>query len=73
LRRSGLEGSLATLAAVGPPAVLRRGYALVTVESGEVVRSVGQLTSGQRINVRVADGHLQAEVHDIQPEDEDDE
>lgn len=72
LRRSALEGSMATLAAVGPPAVLRRGYALVTVESGEVVRSVGQVTSGQRINVRVADGRLQAEVDDIHPEGEDD-
>lgn len=72
LRRSALEGSMATLAAVGPPAVLRRGYALVTVESGEVVRSVGQVTRGQRINVRVADGRLQAEVDDIHPEDEDD-
>ncbi len=70
LRRSGLKGLRATLRAVGPPAVLARGYAVVSDESGEVVRSVAQVEPGQAIDVRVSDGRLGASVEEVFPREE---
>lgn len=44
---------------------LRRGFAIVTsVDTGVVVRSVSQLTSGDRLAIRLADGTVQVEVSD---------
>ncbi len=52
-----------TLSAVGPPAVLNRGYALVTRQAdGALVRSAAQVTAGDRVGVRVADGRFGARV-----------
>lgn len=65
LRRSKLDGLRATLGAVGPPAVLARGYAVVTDEAGEVVRGADMVKVGERIDVRLADGRLGASVEEI--------
>lgn len=46
----------ARLRALSPLAVLHRGYALVLNEQGKVVRSADQLTSGQRVTARLAQG-----------------
>lgn len=63
LRRTGISGLTQTLAAVGPPAVLARGYAVVThATDGSVVRRTDQVGSGDRIDVRVSDGSFAAEV-----------
>lgn len=70
LRRSGLRGLRGTLRAVGPPAVLARGYAVVSDESGEVVRSVVQVEPGQTVDVRLSDGRLGASVEEVLPQDE---
>jgi exodeoxyribonuclease VII large subunit len=63
LRRAAIEGVVQTLYAVGPSSVLARGYAIVTrVDDGDVVRSVGQVTSGDLMDVRVSDGSFGAQV-----------
>ena len=63
LRRSGVAGMSQTLFAVGPPAVLERGYAVVTRTSdGKVVRQVDQVSSGDRLRIRVSDGIFPAQV-----------
>ncbi|HLC05195.1 MAG TPA: exodeoxyribonuclease VII large subunit [Anaerolineales bacterium] len=63
LRRAGLGGLTQTLAAVGPPAVLARGYAVVTLATdGTVVRRVDQVSPGDLIDARVSDGSFTAEV-----------
>ncbi len=68
LRRQALEGLRATLVAVGPPAVLARGYAVVRrAEDGAVVRSVGQVARGDPLEVQVADGAFGAEVTETSP------
>lgn len=68
LRRAGIGGLTQTLAAVGPPAVLARGYAVVTKASdGIVVRRVNQVSSGDLIDVRVGDGSFAAEVGSSKP------
>jgi exodeoxyribonuclease VII large subunit len=53
----------ATLEAVGPPSVLRRGYALVTRDAdGSLVRSPSQVSDHDRIRIRVDEGSFGAEV-----------
>ncbi len=52
----------AGLAAVSPMATLKRGYALVRREDGQLVRSVGQVKTGDIIEVQVSDGEFGAEV-----------
>jgi exonuclease VII large subunit len=42
---------------------LRRGYAIVRTESG-VVTAAGAVASGDRIDVRVADGSFRARVEE---------
>jgi exodeoxyribonuclease VII large subunit len=54
-----------TLRAVGPNAVLARGYAVVTLaENGQLVRSITQVSSGDPLQIQVQDGTFNAETRD---------
>ena len=50
------------LETLGPTATLKRGYAIVTDESGKVVRSTQHIEQGDTIAVALDDGHLRARV-----------
>ena len=64
-----LDGRLRSL---DPLAVLGRGYAVVSDAAGKIVRSVGQVQPGDGIDVRLADGSLDATVNRrVQPADND--
>lgn len=54
-----------SLQLVSPLATLERGYAIVTDSQHKVVHSVQPVTSGQTLNVRLADGNLQTQVLSI--------
>jgi len=54
------------LAALHPMAVLQRGYAVVTRPDGDVIRKVGQVQPGDRLNIQVSDGQFGARA--ISPE-----
>lgn len=56
----------AKLDAMSPLKVLSRGYAMTQNESREVVRSVKQVSAGERVNVRLSDGCLLATVTHIE-------
>jgi exodeoxyribonuclease VII large subunit len=61
LRRSGLVGLQAQLAGLSPQTTLERGYAIVRHEdTGETVRSVGQVRDGDPLAIRVQDGEFGA-------------
>jgi exodeoxyribonuclease VII large subunit len=61
LRRAAVGGLAQTLRAVGPAAVLERGYAVVRLkDGGQVVRSRLQAQPGTTLEVRVADGTFPA-------------
>jgi exodeoxyribonuclease VII large subunit len=63
LKLAGVARLKATLEAVGPPAVLARGYALVTRQpDAALVRSAADVVPGDSIWVRVQDGSFGAEV-----------
>jgi exodeoxyribonuclease VII large subunit len=63
LRTETVRGLAQTLRAVGPPAVLARGYAVVRLAAtGAVIRSVDQVTPGDALAIRVQDGEFPAAV-----------
>ncbi len=47
---------------LSPLAVLGRGYAIARSESGDVVKSVSSVSSGDRLQVQVSDGFIDAKV-----------
>jgi exodeoxyribonuclease VII large subunit len=64
LRKAAVEGLTQTLRAVGPSAILARGFALVhRTEDGVLVRSVDQVERGDELNIRVRDGEIRAKVN----------
>jgi exodeoxyribonuclease VII large subunit len=62
LQRTRLASLEQGLAVLNPQAVLRRGYAIVTLATGKVVRSVEQVQTGDRLRVRLADGQFGVQV-----------
>ena len=55
---------LARVRALSPLATLRRGYAVLQTEAGQVVTSAAEVAVGDRVEARLADGRLHATVDD---------
>ncbi len=66
LRRVRQETLTAHLAALNPLAVLQRGYAIVRAADGTVIRRAAQLSAGQQIQLRLADGQADATISSIE-------
>jgi exodeoxyribonuclease VII large subunit len=63
-QRQQLAGQQLHLGGLDPSRVLARGYAIVSTPANAVVRSTTQVTPGDPIRVRVADGTFGAQVTD---------
>jgi exodeoxyribonuclease VII large subunit len=64
-RRARLERLAARLQSLSPLAVLERGYALVTDADGKLVRSAGQVATGEMMKTRLSDGQFTSRVEDV--------
>jgi len=63
LKREALTGLAQALRVMGPASVLERGYAVVQrIDDDAVIRSIGQVSSGDALEVRVSDGVFGVEV-----------
>ncbi|HWB46609.1 MAG TPA: exodeoxyribonuclease VII large subunit, partial [Hyphomicrobiaceae bacterium] len=60
--RNHLEGCGKLLASLSYHAVLARGFALVRDAEGRTVRAAAGVVSGQRLDIELADGHIDAEA-----------
>lgn len=58
--------SAASLDALSPLSVLKRGYALAQKESGELVREARAVKVGDKINLRLATGALRCRVEELE-------
>ena len=58
-------GQTAKLDAMSPLKVLTRGYAMAQDESGDLIRSVGQVAVGEKITVSLSDGTIHAKISEI--------
>ena len=70
-RRQGLAHIQATLQAADPKRVLERGYSMVQDDQGTVVSSIAGLAKGQTIQLQFADGLAAADVHTLNPMEDD--
>jgi exodeoxyribonuclease VII large subunit len=52
--------------ALSPLATLERGYAVVQRAGGDVVTTVGDVSAGAALSIRVADGRIAATTTDVQ-------
>jgi len=71
LSRLRFDGLRARLESVGPAATLARGYAIVRRADGRVVRSVGDVATGDSLQVMVADGEFNARVESARADHKD--
>ena len=66
-REQALDTSLRTLKALDPQRVLMRGYAIVSA-GGRTVMSANSLNPGDRLNIRLRDGEVDALTLDVKGE-----
>jgi exodeoxyribonuclease VII large subunit len=66
-KRAALGNSAAKLAALSPLQTLRRGYAIVRTESGDVVASSSDVGAGAHVDVTLAQGGFGARVEEVTP------
>ena len=60
--RRHLDGCAKLLASLSYQGVLQRGYALVRDSEGRTLRSAAQIAAGQRLDIELADGHVDAQA-----------
>ncbi len=58
--------AVASLDALSPLAVLKRGYSIVQNERGRVVRDANDASAGERINVRLSAGNLACTINNVE-------
>ncbi len=57
-----LKISMASLDALSPLSVLKRGFSIVETEAGEILRDVRQAKENEKLKIRLANGKVEAEV-----------
>ena len=60
----------ATLIASHPHRVLERGYTMVQNDEGDVLTNLASLQQGQTVNLQFADGRAAADIHTIEPKED---
>ena len=60
----------ATLQAAHPKRVLERGYTMIQDDKGRVLTAAASLQQGQTVNLQFADGRAAADIHAIEPEED---
>jgi exodeoxyribonuclease VII large subunit len=66
-KRAAVENTAAKLAALSPLQTLRRGYAIVRTESGDVLASTEDVSTGAHVDVTLAEGGFGARVEQVTP------
>ena len=56
------------LNSLSPLSVLHRGYSVAVDKSGNLLRSIKDVQSGEELNVRLEDGTLQTKVTSVKPQ-----
>ena len=67
--REQVEGRRLQLGALSPRATLARGYSVVSRRGDGVVRSVGDVGTGQPLTIQVADGEIDATATEVRASD----
>jgi exodeoxyribonuclease VII large subunit len=65
-----IEQQQSNLTMLHPKQVLKRGYAMVTNDSGNVIQSVKQIQAGMTITTQVSDGIIKSTIQKKDPNHE---
>lgn len=65
-RQQRLQALAGRMAAIDPEAVLQRGYAIVSDESGQELRSADKVTKGQKVRIRLQRGRMTAKIEEVE-------
>jgi len=68
LQRTSLAGIEQRLISLNPQSVLDRGYAIVSMPDGQLVRRTTQVRKGDELDVRVSDGTFGVRVDGMENE-----
>jgi exodeoxyribonuclease VII large subunit len=63
-----LNLGMASLDALSPLSVMKRGYSITQKASGEIVRDAASVDVGEKLNIRLGKGSLKAEILDVNKE-----
>ena len=63
--RERLHLAIAKLDALSPLSVFKRGYAVVQNTDGQIIKEVGQVSVGESVEVRLAEGRIWAQVTEL--------
>jgi exodeoxyribonuclease VII large subunit len=61
-----LKISMASLDALSPLSVLKRGFSIVETEAGEILRDARRTNTSDKLKIRLANGRIEAEVLKIE-------
>ena len=64
-KRAALENSAAKLVTLSPVQTLKRGYAIVRTDSGDVVAAAENVSTGAHVDVTLAEGGFGARVEEV--------
>lgn len=64
-KQTALQSLYHRLTALNPTSILARGYAVIHTTHGDIVRSVSQVSLGDPLDVRLADGSMDVKVMNI--------
>ena len=64
--RARLQRAVASLDALSPLAVLKRGYALAETKSGRLLRDAREVEVGDHLSLRLAEGQLLCRVEEVE-------
>ncbi|HEU4685492.1 MAG TPA: exodeoxyribonuclease VII large subunit [Nitrospira sp.] len=67
-RRHQVQSAIAQLHNLSPLSVLGRGYAIVTIGAGTVVKKIGDISSGDEVRTRIVDGQFDCLVRRVVPD-----
>jgi exodeoxyribonuclease VII large subunit len=69
LAREQVHGRALQLEALSPERTIERGYAICTIASGQVLRSIYQVAPGNQLDIRVVDGLVVGQALERRPPD----
>ncbi len=67
-KQVGFQGLVQKLNTLNPLSTLQRGYAIVSTTDGQIIRRANEVTKGDVIKARVAEGQVVAEVQSVSME-----
>ena len=65
LKKSALSEKASALSALSPLSVIKRGYSIVTDNSGKTIGDVKKLSVGETVNIRFGKGQAKATINEI--------